>query len=111
MKKISQTINQFGIDSRLLTDADGDVGRPLVVVLTGYCFLSNELKSKLALKAQHVTIQETISISHSIQRGAWVPTALLVDFYRERMQPLVINKQHIPSLHCCSLLNKQLFFL
>lgn len=54
-KNISKTINQFATYSTValtvLTNADGDVGRPLVVVLTGYCFLSNELKSKLALKA------------------------------------------------------------
>lgn len=39
-----------------LTYADGDVCRPLVVVLTGYHLLPYELEANLALKAQHISI-------------------------------------------------------
>ena len=35
----------------MLTNAYGDVGRPLVVVLAGNGFLPNQLEAKLALEA------------------------------------------------------------
>lgn len=40
----------------ILTYADGDVCRPLVVVLAGDCSLANQLKAKLTLKPQDSSI-------------------------------------------------------
>lgn len=67
----------------LLTDADRDVGGPLVVVLAGNGLLSNQFKAELTLKAQYISIRETISFPHPVERCARVATALLVNFYRE----------------------------
>lgn len=39
-----------------LTYADGDVCRPLVVILTGYHLLPYELEANLAFKAQDISI-------------------------------------------------------
>lgn len=40
----------------LLTDAYGDVRRPLIVILAGDGFLSDQLEAKLALKPQDASV-------------------------------------------------------
>lgn len=45
-----------GKECAWLTYADGDISRPLVVVLAGYHLFPNELKPKLAFKAQNISI-------------------------------------------------------
>ena len=63
-----------------LTDAHGDVGRPLVVVLAGDGPLTNQLEAKLALEAKHIPVEEAVALPDAIQRRPRVSTALLVDF-------------------------------
>lgn len=63
----------------ILTNAHGDVGRPLVVILACYGPLPDELKPKLTLEAQDAPIQEAVTFPYSIEGRTRVPTTLLVD--------------------------------
>lgn len=67
---------------RPLTDADGDVGRPLVVVLAGDALLPDQLEAKLALKPQDAAVGEAVALAHAVQGRAGVAATLLVDFCR-----------------------------
>lgn len=67
---------------KALTYTDRDVGRPLIVILTGNHSFTNELESELAFKAQHVSVGEASSLSESIQRDAGIPATFLVNFCR-----------------------------
>lgn len=66
-----------------LTYADGDIGRPLIVVLAGYHPLPNEFKSKLAFKAQDISIQKATSLLIAIQGRTRVAATLFINFCRE----------------------------
>lgn len=68
----------------VLTDANGDVGWPLVVVLTGDCSLPDELKPELALEAQHVPIGESGPFPNPVEGSPRVAAALLVDFWGDK---------------------------
>lgn len=46
----------------VLTDADGDVGGPLVVVLAGDDLLPDQLEAELALEPQDAAVQETVAL-------------------------------------------------
>lgn len=67
----------------LLTDAYGDVCRPLIVVLAGDGFLSDQLEAKLALKPQDASVWEAVPLSYSIERRPRVPTTLFVYFCKD----------------------------
>lgn len=64
----------------ILTYAYGDVCRPLIVVLAGDCFLSNQLEAKLALKPEDTSVWKAIPFSYSIERSSRVTTTLFVYF-------------------------------
>lgn len=72
------------IEKRLaaLTYTDGNVSRPLIVILTGNHSFANELESELAFKAQHVSVGEAPALSESVQRDAGIPATFLVNFCR-----------------------------
>ena len=71
---------------QILTYANGDVSRPLVVVLTSDHPLSNQLKAKLALEPQHVPVQKPTALLEAIQRCAWIPTTLLINLCQRKRQ-------------------------
>lgn len=77
----------------ILTNAHGDVGRPLVVVLACYGPLPDEFKPKLTLEAQDAPIQEAVPFPYSIEGRTRIPTTLLVDLCGKQRQ------KHSPRKH------------
>lgn len=67
----------------LLTDAYGDVCRPLIVILAGDGFLSDQLEAKLALEPQDASVWEAVPLSYSIERRPRVATTLFVYFCKD----------------------------
>ena len=60
----------------ILTYANRNISRPLVIVLAGNHSFPDDFKSKLAFKAQHVAIQKPTALLIPIERCAWVTTTL-----------------------------------
>lgn len=67
----------------ILTNAYRDVCGPLVIVLAGDRFFSNQLKTKLALEPQDSPIGEVVTFSYSVERSSRVTTALFVYFWND----------------------------
>lgn len=74
-----------------LTNADGDVGRPLVVVLAGYHLFPYELKSKLALEAKNISVQKAAALLEAVQGRARVSTTFFVNLCVSRSQPVAVR--------------------
>lgn len=63
-----------------LTYTDGDVSRPLIVILTGNHSLADELEPELAFESQYVSVGETAALSEPVQGDARVPAAFFINF-------------------------------
>lgn len=80
-----------------LTYAYRDICRPLIVVLAGDRFFSNQLKPKLAFKSQDSSIWKVVTFSYSIERSSRVSTTLFVYFWNDTDSKEDMNSSMVPK--------------
>lgn len=80
-----------------LTYAYRDICRPLIVVLAGDRFFSNQLKPKLAFKSQDSSIWKVVTFSYSIERSSRVSTTLFVYFWNDTDSKEDMNSNMVPK--------------
>lgn len=89
----------------ILTYAYGDVCWPLIVVLAGDSFLSNQLEAKLALKPQDSSIWEAVPFSYSVERSSRVTATLFVYFCKNTVSEgdinILVSFLWTIGRHCC----------
>lgn len=84
-----------------LTNTDWFLSRPLATLLAGNCFLSLQLKGRLALKLQTVPVAERGSFSSAVGRDPRITTAPLVDLWKKIKQILLGAGSDTELAWCC----------
>lgn len=82
-----------------LTNTNWFLSRPLATLLAGNCFLSLQLKGRLALKLQTVPVAKCGSFSPAVGWDPRITAAPLVNLWKKRKQKLHGRKALTPSWH------------
>lgn len=81
----------------ILTYAYGDICRPLIVVLAGDGFFSDQLKAELALESQDSSVRKVVTFSYSIERSSRVPATLFVYFWNDTDSKEDMSNNMVPE--------------